>query len=140
MSTYMVVPRSAGPEEIAPAERRPPNSPGWGRLVATKTGSFISERDPRERVTINKGTTRVAPGHWIARERPELFRPVDRRDGRTYRAHSANLERARQDLERGGTATRRVSDQRRTGVLPAPRPTASLFRAPRSRRPARVLP
>jgi len=108
-------------------------------LLACKSGSFVSERDPRERVTITANTTRVAPDYWLARERPELFTPVDRRDTRTYSLHRDNLERARRDLERGGTATRRVSDQRGAGVLPTPRPVVGL-RWPRSNRPALVLP
>ena len=137
--------RSSDPREQArlelleAARGRPLDSPGWGMLICTRGGSFVSQRDPRERVTVNKGTTLVAPHFWLAAERPELFKPADRRDTRAYNLHRGNLERARRDLERGGTATRRVSDQRRAGVLPRPRPAVGL-RWPRPNRPALVLP
>jgi hypothetical protein len=67
---------------------------------------------------VTAGTTRCAVSYWAAKEWPEFFMPIDKRDTRTRDAHRDNLERERRHLERGGTATRRVSDQRRAGVLP----------------------
>jgi hypothetical protein len=121
------------------ARGRPVNSPGWGMLGAVKSGAFTSERNPRERATIKAGTTRVSRDYWLAAERPELFMPIDERDTRTIDAHRSNLGRARRDLERGRTATRRTTDQTRPGVLPARRPAVGL-RWPRPRPHAPVLP
>ena len=69
---------------------RPANSPGWGMLVACKTGAYVSERNPADRVDITAGSTHVCRDFWLVRERPELFKPADKRDARTYREHSAN--------------------------------------------------
>jgi hypothetical protein len=111
---------------------RPPNSPGWGMLVAVKTGGYVSERNPADHVTIEAGSTHVCRDYWLARERPELFKPADSRDARTFREHRANLERARQQLERGRRqASRRKGVLAHKGVLPPappwrlPRPAAS---------------
>jgi hypothetical protein len=116
---------------------RPANSPGWGMLVACKTGEYVSQRDPAQRVTVTAGTTHVAGDFWLARERPELFKPADSRDARTYREHSANLERTRQELERGlpashrGRATR--PPQSRTLTLPG-----QPFKLPNGNKPFRL--
>ena len=93
---------------------RPPNSYGWGMLIACKTGGYVSERNPADRADITAGKTHVCRDYWLARERPELFRPADSRDVRTYREHAANLERIRQELERGRPSLR---PSRRKGVL-----------------------
>ncbi len=69
---------------------RPASSSGWGMLIACKTSGYVSERNPADHVTIEAGKTRVSRDYWLARERPELFKPADNRDARTYREHSAN--------------------------------------------------
>jgi hypothetical protein len=124
---------------------RPANSPGWGKLVAVKTGAYVSERNPADHTTIEAGSTHVCRDYWLARERPELFKPADNRDARTYREHSANLERARHELERGLPASRRGRATRPTesGTLTLP---GQPFRLPRNdrafklpRRPARTV-
>ena len=117
-------------EQAQRAGGRPANSSGWGMLDAVKSGTYTSERDPANTITIEAGTTRVCRGYWLAVERPELFRPADKRDSRTLREHSANLERTRQELERGmppGRAPRRKGVLAPKGVLP-PKPP---FRLPR---------
>jgi hypothetical protein len=138
-------PRWRGLEEAAVLARgtgRPRNSPGWGMLVATRSGEFSPERDPSERVTITAGTTRVRADYWLARERPELFKLCDRRDTRTYRSHCRNLEHARQELERGHPARPR----RRTDALKLPGQPFRLprhykaFKLPRRTPTRRVLP
>jgi hypothetical protein len=112
--------------------RRPANSPGSGTLAAVKSGLYVSERDPQERVEIKAGVTRVSPDYWLARERPELFKPVDKRDSRTAARHLDTLERAAQDLERGRPASRtRTATPRRGRVLP-PKAPAKPFRLPRA--------
>ena len=118
---------------------RPPDSPGWHKLVAVKSGAYVSERNPADHVDITAGKTHVCRDYWLARERPELFMPADGRDARTVREHSANLERTRQELERG-RPTRPASP--RKGVL-APKgvlPPQPAFRLPRRATPTRVLP
>ena len=118
---------------------RPANSPGWGKLVAVKTGAYVSERNPADHVTIEAGSTHVSRDYWLARERPELFKPADNRDARTFREHGANLERKREELERG-RPTRQAS--RRKGVL-APKgvlPPKPAWRLPRPATRTRVLP
>lgn len=118
---------------------RPPNSGGWGMLVACRTGAFVSQRNPAERVDITAGSTRVSADYWLARERPELFKPADSRDARTYREHAANLERTRRQLERGMPARQ---PSRRKGVL-APKgvlPPKPAWRLPRPATRTRVLP
>jgi hypothetical protein len=105
-------------------------------LVACKSGEFVSERNPTERVEIMAGTTRVSRDYWLVRQRPELFKPADKRDARTYREHSANLERARERLERGRPASRRKGVLAPTRVLP-PKPA---WRLPRPAPRTRVLP
>jgi hypothetical protein len=114
---------------------RPANSPGWGKLVAVKSGAYPSERNPADHTTIEAGKTHVCRDYWLARERPELFKPADKRDARTYREHRANLERAQQELERA----RRTRTATRTGVLPT-RKRAETWRLPSapSRRPLRI--
>jgi hypothetical protein len=102
---------------------RPSNSSGWGMLRAVKSGTFTSKSG--ERATITAGTTRVSSDYWLARERPELFMPIDKRDVRTIDAHRGNLERAQQQLERG----RPTRTATRTGVLP-PRKGAETWRLP----------
>ena len=116
---------------------RPANSPGWGMLIACKTGGYVSERNPADHVTIEAGKTRVSRDYWLARERPELFKPADNRDARTYREHSANLERARHELERGLPASRRGRATRPTesGTLTLP---GQPFRLPRNDRPFKL--
>ena len=102
-------------------------------LIACKTGAYVSERNPADHTTIEAGSTHVCRDYWLARERPELFKPADNRDARTYRDHRANLERARQELERRPTrqAPRRKGVLAHKGVLPPaprwrlPRPAAS---------------
>jgi hypothetical protein len=108
-------------------------------LVACKTGAYISERNPADRADITAGSTRVSRDYWLARERPELFKPADKRDARTYREHGANLEREGEELERG-RPTRQAS--RRKGVL-APKgvlPPKPAWRLPRPATRTRVLP
>jgi hypothetical protein len=104
---------------------RPANSPGWGRLVATKSGAYVSERDPADHTFIEAGRTHVIPSYWLACERPELFKPADRRDTRTYQEHRGYLEHARRALERGRTSARSSSrvlpTPRHEPVLPSPR-------------------
>jgi len=46
-------------ELLQRAGGRPPNSPGWGMLVACKTGAYVSERDPANHTTIEAGSTHV---------------------------------------------------------------------------------
>jgi hypothetical protein len=127
---------------LARGTGRPRNSPGWGMLVATRSGEFSPERDPSERVTITAGTTRVRADYWLARERPELFKLADRRDTRTYRSHTRNLEHARQELERG----RPNRARRRTDALKLPGQPFRLprhytaFKLPRRTTTGRVLP
>jgi hypothetical protein len=104
---------------------RPPNSSGWGMLRAVTSGAFTSQRNPADRCTIKAGTPRVAFDYWLARERPELFMPIDKRDSRTIEAHSRNLERSRQELER----CRPTRTPARAGVLP-PRTGGSTLRLP----------
>lgn len=131
--------QTAEPAPLFRATQRPPNSLGWGMLAAVRGGTYVSERDPSESVTIKAGQTRVCRGYWLAVERPELFRPADMRDVRTCREHRANLARARQQLERG-RPTRQAP--RRKGVL-APKgvlPPKPAFRLPRPPTPTRVLP
>jgi hypothetical protein len=113
---------------------RPPNSSGWGMLRAVKSGTFTSKSG--ERTTITAGTTRVSSDYWLARERPELFMPIDKRDTRTIAAHSRNLEHARQTLERGRTT--RPATTRTGGVLP-PRAGGSTLRLPGGPSGARPL-
>ena len=118
---------------------RPPNSSGWGMLVACKTGGYVSERNPADHVDITAGKTHVCRDYWLARERPELFKPADSRDARTYREHAANLERTRKELEQGRPSrqpARRTGVLAHKGVLP-PKPA---FRLPRRAPPTRVLP
>jgi hypothetical protein len=110
---------------------RPANSPGWGKLVAVKTGAYVSERNPADHTTI-EASTHVCRDYWLARERPELFKPADNRDTRTFREHRAHLERARQELERRPTRQApRKGVLAHKGVLPPapawriPRPAAS---------------
>ena len=98
---------------------RPPNSSGWGMLAATKSGVFVSQRDPSLRTDIKANVTRVAVDYWLARERPELFKPCDKRDMRVYNAHRGMLERAQQDLGRRMPRTRAP----RSSSLLAPRRT-----------------
>jgi hypothetical protein len=105
---------------------RPPNSSGWGMLRAVKSGTFTSKSG--ERTTIKKDVTRVAAEHWLAREFPEAFRVVDKRDTRTIDAHRGNLERTRQELERGRTGASGPA-RPRSGVLP-PRKRAETWRLP----------
>ena len=98
---------------------RPPHSPGWGMLRAVKTGVFTSKQG--ERITVYAAVTGVAPSHWLARERPELFAAADTRDARTAREHRANLERTRQELGRGrptGRPSRPKGVLAPKGVLP----------------------
>jgi Zn-finger nucleic acid-binding protein len=85
-------------DQLQRAAGRPLDSPGWGKLVAVKSGAYVSERNPADRTTIEAGSTHVCRDYWLARERPELFKPADKRDARTYREHRAHLERARQEL------------------------------------------
>ena len=92
---------------------RPRNSPGWGMLVAAKSATFVSQRDPSERTAITAGTTHVSPDYWLARQRPELFKLADRRDLRTARDHARSLANVRAELERGRT----TSPKYRRGVL-----------------------
>jgi hypothetical protein len=101
---------------------RPTNSPGWGMLVACKTGAYVSERNSADHTTIEAGSTHVCRDYWLARERPELFKPADSRDTRTFREHRANLERARQKLERMPIrqASRHKGVLAHKGVLPTP--------------------
>ena len=42
-------------EQLQRAAGRPPNSPGWGMLIACKTGGYVSERNPADHVTIEAG-------------------------------------------------------------------------------------
>jgi hypothetical protein len=127
---------------LARGTGRPRNSPGWGMLVAVKSGEFSPERDPSERVTITAGTTYVSPDYWLARERPELFKLGDRRDTRTYRARTRNLEHARLELER----ERPTGPRRRTDALRLPGQPFRLprhykaFKLPRRTPTRRVLP
>ena len=117
---------------------RPANSAGWGKLVAVKTGAYVSERNPPDHTTIEAGSTHVCRDYWLARERPELFKPADNRDARTYREHRAHLERARQQLERGTPArqaSRRKGVLARKGVLPPAPP----WRLPRGATRTQVL-
>jgi len=111
---------------------RPTNSSGWGMLKATRSGTFVSERDPTEGVTLTEGVSRVNPRHWIVSERPELFRVVDKRDVHTAQTHSRYLERSREELERGRTSTRARTPYRpgvlSRGVLP-PRPHRNVLPA-----------
>ena len=118
---------------------RPANSPGWSMLVASKSGAYVSERNPADHTTIEAGSTHVCRDYWLAVERPELFKPADSRDTRTFREHRANLERKREELERG-MPTRQAS--RRKGVLAPPGvlPPKPAFRLPRRSPPPRVLP
>jgi hypothetical protein len=116
---------------------RPLGSPGWGMLRAVKSGAFTSERDPGERCTITAGKTQVAYDYWLARERPELFMPIDKRDTRTIDAHSRNLERTRHELERGRTRASGPA-RPRSGVLP-PRTGGSTLRLPGGPSGARPL-
>ena len=66
-----------------------------------------------------------------------MFKPADNRDARTYREHSANLERACQELERGLPASRRGRATRpiESGTLTLP---GQPFRLPRNDRPFRL--
>jgi hypothetical protein len=123
-----------GADRQAPHPRR--GDPGcWGMLVACKTGAYVSERNPADHTTIEAGSTHVCRDYWLARERPELFKPADKRDARTYREHRAHLERTRQELERG----RPTPTATRTGLLPT-RKSAEMWRLPSapSRRPLRL--
>jgi hypothetical protein len=54
------------------AAGRPLDSPGWGKLVAVKTGAYVSERNPADHTTI---------GATLERKREELERglPASRR-------------------------------------------------------------
>lgn len=108
---------------------RPRNSSGWGMVAAVRSGAFVSERDPADRCTIEAGKTRVSYDYWLARERPELFMPVDSRDARTIEAHSRNLERTRHELERGRT---RASGPARTSSVLPPKESRARLRLPRS--------
>jgi hypothetical protein len=113
---------------------RPRNSPGWGMLVAVKSGAFVSSSDASEHATIEAGKTRVSPDYWLARERPELFNLGDRRDTRTYNTHRRNLENARAELERGRpTSTRRGAVRSTALTLPG-----QPFKLPRSDRPFKL--
>jgi hypothetical protein len=107
-------------------------------LVACRTGAYVSDRNPADHTTITAGSTHVCRDYWLARERPELFKPADNRDARTYREHSAHLERARQELERMPIrqASRRKGVLAPKGVLP-PKPA---WRLPRPATHTRVLP
>jgi len=87
MSRYADTHSQTRYDELQRTGGRPLNGPGWGMLIAARGGSFISERNPRNHTTITPGTTRVAPDYSLARERPELIKPADNRDARTYKAH-----------------------------------------------------
>jgi hypothetical protein len=108
---------------IATLGVRPPDSPGWGRLVALRSTKLRSPDG--ELVELKAGVTHVAYDYWAVRARPELFRVADRRDTRSVREHSRALDHVRQELERGRTRARP-----RSGVLP-PRAGGSTFRLPR---------
>lgn len=126
-------------DQLQRAAGRPPNSPGWHKLVAVKSGAYVSQRSPADHTTIEAGKTHVSCDYWLARERPELFMPADKRDARTYREHSRNLARARQELERGRPTPH---PSRRKGVL-APKgvlPPKPAWRLPRPGTRTRVLP
>ena len=118
---------------LAKGTARPRNSPGWGMLVATKTGEFSPEGDPSERVIITAGTTLVSPDHWLAHERPELFTLRDRRDAGTYHAHCRNLQNARADLDRGRPtgARRGTAHALKLPGQPFKLPRPAPFRLPR---------
>jgi hypothetical protein len=124
-------------DQLQRAAGRPLDSPGWGKLIAVKTGAYVSERNPADHTTIEAGSTHVCRDYWLARERPELFKPADNRDARTYREHSANLERARKELERRLPASRRGRATRpaKSGTLTLP---GQPFRLPRNDRPFRL--
>jgi hypothetical protein len=79
--------------------RRPANSPGWGKLVAVKSG-VVTSKDGRGRCVVHADTTYVVPEYRAAREHPELWRPADKRDTRTVRTHLRSLAHTRQELER----------------------------------------
>jgi hypothetical protein len=113
---------------------RPTNSPGWGMLVACKTGAYVSERNPADRADITAGSTRVSCDYWLVREHPELFKPADNRDARTFHELDASLERKREDLERGLPAARRVRTAR-PGTLTLP---GQPFRLPNGNKPFRL--
>jgi len=118
-------------EAAAVASGRPRNSPGWGMLVATKSGGFRSKRDPAERTEIKAGITYVSPDYWLARERPELFKLGDHRDTRTHRTHSRALKNAREHVERG----RPTGSLHSTGALTLP---GQPLKLPRSDRPLKL--
>jgi hypothetical protein len=100
-----------GSDLLARLSGRPRNSPGWRMLEATKTAAVIS-RDGKQHDVITAGKTRLSTDHWLARERPEWFKPADRRDSRTYHEHRRMLDLAKRDLER---------ELRTASVLPARR-------------------
>jgi len=102
---------------VAVGSNRPRNSPGWGMLVAVKSGVVVSP-DGTERDYIKANRRRVRPDHWIAKAYPEMFRPAcDKRDTGTRDAHKRNLEHVLRYLERGRAAGR-SSYLYGQGVLP----------------------
>ena len=118
---------------------RPPNSSGWGMLVACKTGEFVSERNPADHVDITAGKTHVCRDYWLARERPELFKPADSRDAPPSASTAPTSNGHAKSSSRAGRAADR-HDARGVlapkGVLP-PKPA---FRLPRRAPPTRALP
>ena len=63
-------------DQLQRAAGRPLDSPGWGKLVAVKTGADVSERNRADHTTIEAGSTHVGRDYWLARERPELLKPT----------------------------------------------------------------
>ena len=79
------------------APHRPLNSPGWGKLVAVKSGTLTGPDGEREQ--IKAGVDHVIPDHWLATRYPQFFKPCDRRDTLTHVEHRRNLERANRQLQ-----------------------------------------
>lgn len=81
---------------------------GEGMMAPVKLVEF-KEDGRYERLL--PGRSRIAPDHWIVRQRPERFKPADPRDTLTARHHRELLERTERALRRdigseGATALR----------------------------------